>query len=83
MFKVRRFVYNGVFGQTREGFTNYEAEFKYWTDDPGIAVCSCSDDIERRIPTFALVGFVSSEFPKQTYDNGKTLFGVPSNDSIC
>lgn len=56
-YKVLNFVYNGLFGHKTGGYADYTAQFKEWTDDPGIALCVCSDGVERRIPTFALENF--------------------------
>ena len=75
--KVKNFEYNGFYGKDLEGYADYTAEFKCWTDDPGIARCECSDDIERLIPTFALEGFKVVDYHKQTYPNGKQIFGPP------
>ena len=66
--KVRNFNYNGFFGTIHPGYTNYTAEFKEWTTDPGIAVCTCSDDIVRIIPSFALDEFHTKGFPQQKKD---------------
>ena len=41
--KVKNFSYNGLFGRETGGYANYTAEFKSWTEDPGVALCSCSD----------------------------------------
>lgn len=54
---VRNFSYDGFAGQLLEGTTSYLATFVSWTRDPGVAVCACTDGVERRIPSFALVDF--------------------------
>lgn len=64
-YKVKNFTYNGFFGKTEEGFTEYTAIFKEWTKDPGIAIFSCSDGKERMIPTFAIEEIITEELPKQ------------------
>ncbi len=57
LMRVKNFVYNGFSGKMTSGYASYTAEFKRWTEDPGIAVCACSDGKERLIPSFALDGF--------------------------
>ncbi len=76
MYNVKNFTYNGFFGKLLGGETSYTAEFEEWTTDPGVAKCRCSDGEERLIPTFALVGLVRKELPKQI-ETG-VLFGAPS-----
>jgi hypothetical protein len=76
-YAVRNFEYNGVFGNILDGYAKYKAVFKYWASDPGIAVCECTDGLERLIPTFALKDFNVKNYRKQTYENGKTIFGMP------
>jgi len=65
MLKIRNFEYNGFMGQTHEGHTDYTAEFKEWTTDPGIGIFICSDGRERLIPTFAIEGEMPDDIPKQ------------------
>lgn len=78
--KIQNFLYNGFMGQSLEGEANYTATFKEWTNDPGIAVCICSDGIERRIPTFAFIDIKSINLPKQHYKDGiPDMFSHPSN----
>lgn len=74
MRRVRNFTYNGFSGQLKPGYAVYTARFKKWTSDPGIAICECSDDKERLIPTFALE---EDDYPEQTYEGGKLMFGPP------
>ncbi len=74
MFKVRKFEYNGFSGKTIPGLTPYTAEFKKWTSDPGVALWTCSDGGERLIPTFAIVGKMPSNIPKQPKTG--VLFGT-------
>ena len=62
--KVLGFRYNGITARIA-GIAEYTAEFIKWTDDPGIAVCQCSDGKSRNIPTCCLVGFIEKEFPNQ------------------
>lgn len=75
--KVLRFSYDGLFGRTTGGYAKYTAEFKEWTEDPGVAVCSCSDGKERLIPTFALEGFCEEDYPKQNNENKFFYIGKP------
>ena len=75
--KVLRFSYDGLFGRTTGGYAKYTAEFKEWTEDPGIAICVCSDGIERLIPSCQLEGFDYSSYPEQKKTG--LLFGVPSH----
>ena len=75
--KVKNFVYNGLFGGPTKGYAKYTAEFKEWTEDPGIAICTCSDGKERLIPTFALKGFDPEKYPKQNMDNKFMYVGTP------
>ena len=72
-YQVESFEYNGFSVQSKGGNTNYTAEFKEWTQDPGIAVCKCSDGNTRYIPSCCLIGD-KSELPKQNYEN-KIIFG--------
>lgn len=76
--KVLNFVYNGLFGRTTGGYANYTAQFKEWTDDPGVALCVCSDGVERRIPTFALENFDSIAHQEPKYGKEKIMYiGAP------
>jgi hypothetical protein len=75
--KVKKFKYNGFMGQTLKGYTPYTATFKEWTNDPGIAKCTCSDGKERIIPTFALENFDINNHKIQ--EKTGVLFGVPCN----
>jgi hypothetical protein len=75
--KVKNFFYNGFFGRTTKGYAKYTAEFKSWTEDPGIAVCSCSDGEERLIPTFALEGFDYDKHPRQNNEGKIGYVGPP------
>lgn len=77
-YKVKNFNYNGFYGKELVGLAGYTAEFKKWTNDPGIAVCQCSDGQERLIPTFALVGCKVKDLPEQSMKN-KEIFGSPSH----
>jgi hypothetical protein len=82
MYQVEEFKYNGFSVQPKSQkrgwghFESYTAEFKNWTNDPGIANCICSDRKERLIPSCCLVGD-KSNLPKQSMEN-KVLFGVES-----
>jgi len=75
MYRVENFRYNGFFVQSIKGYTKYTAEFKSWTNDPGIALCICSDNKKRLIPSCCLIG--DEKLPKQDISN-KILFGQPS-----
>lgn len=74
---VRNFIYNGLFGHLTGGDAEYTAEFLSWTEDPGVALCKCSDGQERLIPTFALVGFNNNAYPKQNCENKVMYIGKP------
>jgi len=76
MFKVERFHYNGFSVESLKGLTKYTADFKEWTNDPGIALCTCSDGNERLIPTCCLIGD-KSKLPTQDLSK-KVYFGTPS-----
>lgn len=75
-YQVENFKYNGFYVKSLEGKTNYTAKFKNWSNDPGIALCECSDNKERLIPSCCLIGD-KSNLPKQDYSN-KVLFGKSS-----
>jgi len=75
-YQVENFKYNGFIILTKLGLANYIAKFKNWTNDPGITLCECSDNIERLIPSCCLIGN-KSNLPKQDMSN-KILFGQPS-----
>ena len=76
-FEVRNFTYNGFMGQNLPGKAPYTATFIEWTDDPGVARCSCSDGEERLIPSFAFLGDRST-LPNQDMSN-RVFFGRPSH----
>lgn len=75
--RVKHFRYDGFMGRLTGGYADYTAEFKGWTEDPGICLCVCSDGEERCIPTYALEGFNASDFPKQN-NEGKVGYIGPS-----
>lgn len=75
--KVKRFSYNGFSGRELGGYASYTAKFKSWTEDPGVAVCICSDGKERLIPTCYLEGFRIDDYPEQNNDNKFLYFGEP------
>lgn len=78
--KVQNFIYDGVFVHLRPGFAPYSAEFKQWTDDPGMVLCSCSDGSERRIPACCLVGFDTEQHPEPQWPPAKGIVvGPPSH----
>lgn len=77
---VRNFEYNGFFGSLHPGYAEYKAKFVQWTNDPGIALCECSDGKSRFIPSFAIERnkeCAVKHLPKQDFSN-KVMFGVPS-----
>jgi len=75
--RVRNFSYNGLTGKLLEGVAEFTAEFIKWSDDPGIAICSCSDGVERLIPTFAFVEKVN--FPVQ--EKTGVILGTPCSSA--
>ena len=75
--RVKKFDYNGFYCRSLKGHTKYTAEFKEWTEDPGIAICVCSDGVERLIPSCQLEGFDYDLYPKQKKTG--LLFGTPSH----
>ena len=77
--KVKNFSYNGLFGRETGGYANYTAEFKSWTEDPGVALCSCSDGKERLIPTCFLDGFKTEDYPEQETEGKFLYIGCPSH----
>ena len=76
MFKIENFEYNGFFGKMLPGYAPYTAEFIEWTEDPGIALCQCSDGKKRRIPGFAMEGDHET-LPVQPKTG--VLFGPPAH----
>lgn len=75
--KVKNFSYNGFACTKLGGYAGYTADFKCWTEDPGIAICSCSDGKERLIPSCCLDGFKTSDYPKQDTENKEFYIGEP------
>lgn len=75
--KVENLSYDGFGGRATGGYASYTAEFKCWTEDPGVAVCFCSDGKERLIPTCYLDGFKTSDYPKQDTENKEFYIGEP------
>jgi hypothetical protein len=79
MYKVEKFIYNGIFVSAPAGgwdqFADYTATFKEWTNDPGIVLCACSDGLDRKIPSCCLHG--GDKLPKQDLSH-KVLIGEPS-----
>ncbi len=81
-FSVKKFDYNGFFVSIDEALAPFTAEFMSWSDnDPGIALCKCSDGKERLIPFCALVGFVNERksYPEQVIKGERAIFGKPSS----
>lgn len=75
--KVKNFTYNGFSGRLTGGYAEYTAVFKEWTEDPGVAICSCDDGKERLIPTFALERFDAKSHPVQNNENKPFYIGLP------
>jgi len=75
-YTVENFVYNGIFVIPKKGNAPYTAEFRNWTNDPGVAVCMCSDGKARLIPSCQLVGFkkrwIKPETNYRTVGTGKS-----------
>jgi hypothetical protein len=67
IYKVEKFKYNGFIVSPMKGYAKYTATFKSWTNDPGIAVCECSDGKERLIPSCCLIGD-KTMLPIQSYE---------------
>ena len=78
--EIRKFKYNGFSGRINSGLAKYTAEFKEWTQDPGVAVCACSDGKERLIPSFAFVGFTCRDFTEQVCEHPIGYIGVACTD---
>lgn len=64
-YKVQNFSYNSFYGELLPNMASYRAQFKRWTNDPGIGVFECSDGKERLLPTFALKGLKESPLPER------------------
>lgn len=73
--KVLNFTYNGFSGKLTGGIASFTAEFIKWSGDPGVAICACSDGVERYIPTFVLID--PPELPVQ--EKTGVIFGIPSS----
>lgn len=79
-FKVENFRYDGLFVHTLPGLANYTATFTEWTDDPGIALCECSDGKTRKIPSCSLIREEDYLLPGCKLKKSKTMtFGEPSH----
>lgn len=74
---VKNFTYDGFAGRLTGGEAGYMAVFKEWTDDPGVAVCKCTDGKERLIPTFALDGWRGEDHPPQNNEGKQLYTGKP------
>ena len=70
---VKNFLYDGLVVKQRSGFASYTAQFKKWTDDPGVAIFICSDGKERHIPFCQIEGFKEKDYPKQNYKSATEL----------
>lgn len=75
-YKVRNFTYNGIFVKENQGYAEYTARFLKWTNDPGIALCTCSDGQERLIPSCVLIG--NGKLPKEPKRKNPLLLGYPA-----
>lgn len=81
LYEVENFTYNGFMVKSRKGKAKYKAEFVSWTNDPGIALCNCTDGEKRLIPSCCLIGSTKngkSLLPIRT-ENNNLLFGTPSS----
>lgn len=82
---VENFYYNGFFVSSMPGFAKYKViSFLSWTNDAGICRCSCSDNIERLIPTCCLSPEFLKALPEQNLESNKmggkgVIFGLPSH----
>lgn len=79
---IKNYVYNGFFVNLLPGMAPYTGEFVEWTRDPGVARVMCSDETVRKIPTCCIEDFKVADYPKQTYEHGKIIFGEPSRSQI-
>ncbi|MEI6186968.1 MAG: hypothetical protein WCP46_00505 [Alphaproteobacteria bacterium] len=77
VYDVENFNYNGFMVQSKAGKANYTAQFKAWSNDPGILIADCSDGKERHIPSCCLIDVKREDLPEQDYEN-KIYFGQPS-----
>jgi hypothetical protein len=73
-YLVRHYDYNGFYVKCLGKMTLFTATFKEWTNDPGIGLFECSDNVDRLIPSCALKGLARHPLPKQDMSN-ITLFG--------
>ena len=72
--RVSNFLYcNGVYAE-RPNFAKFTAEFVSWTDEKEVALCKCSHGKMVKIPSFALEGFNSNNYPAQTEQVVKSVF---------
>ena len=83
-FRVKQFYYNGFHvGVDNDVFVPYTANFVRWTEDPGIALFSCSDGKKRLIPSCALYTFsditIVEALPEQVYADGPLVFGAAAS----
>lgn len=82
-YEIEEFTYNGFYGDSNpEVIMPYQAKFKEWTQDPGIAIFECTDGEERYIPTFAVVGFRLEHVDSQ--EKSGMMFGLScsSDDKV-
>jgi hypothetical protein len=81
---VENFVYNGFSVRPLKGFAKYKVvKLLTWTKDPGIGRFSCSDGIERLIPSCCLSQDFLKDLPKaedlNVFEGKGMLFGIPSH----
>jgi len=78
-YEVCYFEYNGFMGRSdKSKRMPYNARFKQWSGDPGIALMKCSDGKERHIPTYAMkYSFITLPNDMTRVESNKTpvLFG--------
>lgn len=70
-YQIHHFRYDGFGGSKTGGMTDYTATFKEWTNDPGIALMTCSDGKDRRIPGWAIEGWDRNYTKEQNLEPAK------------
>lgn len=83
-YEVCYFEYNGFMGRSdKSKRMPYNARFKRWSGDPGIALMECSDGKARHIPTYAMKhSFVTlPNDMTRVESNGEPVFFGPASKS--
>ena len=75
-FRIKKFSYNGFFGNAEDSYIKETGRFVKWTGDPGIALMMLSNGKLLSVPTFAIPGSVLIPID-ETYSQ-KIIFGKPS-----